>query len=102
MIGKLMPRRCETLVLAHTGTVSWLLSSESSRLHFQDDFQFDRRTEWKAGDTKDKARRDGLFAEDVSKQLGGGVGDLGVLGELGRCGDVDAEPDDVADAVEGT
>jgi hypothetical protein len=28
----------------------------ASGLHFQDDFQFDRRTERKARDTKDKAR----------------------------------------------
>ena len=40
-----------------------------SGLHFHDDFQFDRRTEWKARGTKDNARRDGLFAEDISKQL---------------------------------
>ena len=37
-----------------------------SGLHFEDDFQFHRRTEWQTGNTKDKARRDGLFTECVS------------------------------------
>src|SRR5256885_13215594 len=44
-------------------------SPVASGLHFQDDFQFDRRTEWQARDTKDKTRRVRLFAEDIAKQL---------------------------------
>jgi hypothetical protein len=35
-----------------------------------------RRTVWKAGDAKDKARRDRLFAADISKYLRRSVGDL--------------------------
>src|SRR5262249_22241775 len=57
-------------------------------LHFQDDFQFDRRTEWKARDTKDKARREGLFAEDISEQLRRRIGHIRVIGELRRGGHV--------------
>src|SRR5262249_12165845 len=68
-------------------------SAVGSGLHFQDDFQFHGRTEWQARHTNDKARRDGLFAEDVSEQLRRGIGDLWVLSELRRRGDVHAEPD---------
>src|SRR5262249_17735439 len=77
-------------------------SSAPSGRHFQDDFQFDGRTEWKTRDTKDEARRDGLVAEDISKQLRRRIGDLGVLRELRRRGDVHAEPDDVTHAVQRT
>ena len=63
------------------------LVARGSRLHFQYDFQFDRRTEGKARDTNDQARRDGLFAEDISKQLRRRIGDLRVFGEFGRRGD---------------
>src|SRR5262249_34943015 len=77
-------------------------SPVGSGLHFQDDFQFDRRTEWQARNTKDKARRDGPFAEDVSKQPRRGIGDLWVLRELRRRGDVHAEPHDAAHAVQRT
>ena len=55
-------------------------------LHFDDDFQFDRRAEWKARDANDKARRDGLIAEDIAEQLRRRVGDLRVLGELSAVG----------------
>src|SRR5262245_17280046 len=79
---------------------SW--RTAGSVLHFQDDFQFDRRTEWQARNTKDKARRDGLVAEDISKQLRRGIGDLRVLRELRRRGDVHPQPHDVAHAVERT
>jgi RNA polymerase sigma-70 factor (ECF subfamily) len=48
-----------------------------SGLHFQDDFQFDRRAEWQARNTKDKARRDGFFTEDISKQLRRDIGTFG-------------------------
>src|SRR5882724_13575612 len=77
-------------------------SPVGSGLHFQDDFQFDRRTEWKARDPQDQTRRDGLLAEDVSKHLRGRIGDLRVLRELRRRGDVHAEPHDVAHAVQRT
>ena len=40
-------------------------------LHFEDDFQLDRRPEWKTRGTKDEVRRESLFAEDISKQLWG-------------------------------
>jgi hypothetical protein len=70
--------------------------------HFQDDFQFDRRTEWQARDTKDKARRDGLVAEDISNRLRRSIGDLRVLRELSRRGDVHAEPDEAAHTVQRT
>src|SRR5262245_9296692 len=71
-----------------------------SGFHFQDHFQFDRGAERQARNTKDKARRNGLFAEDISKQLRRGIGDLGVLRELRRCGDVHAQPHDAAHAVQ--
>jgi hypothetical protein len=73
-----------------------------SGLHFQDDCQFDGRTEWKARDTKDKARRDRLLAEDISKQLRRRIGDLRVLSKLRHRGDIHAEPHDVAHAVRDT
>ena len=69
---------------------------------FEDDFQFDRRTEGKARDAEDEARGDGLFAEDIPKQLRRRIGDLRMLRELGRRGDVHAEPHDAAHAVERT
>jgi len=77
-------------------------SSVGSVLHFQDDFQLYRRTEWKARNTKDKALRDGLFAEDISKQLRCSISDFRVLSELRRRGDAHAEPHDVAHAVQRT
>ena len=36
-------------------------------LPFQNNFQLDRGSEWKARDTKDKVRRDGLFVGMVQK-----------------------------------
>src|ERR1700752_2380115 len=81
---------CPSMLGGHSFiiTAGEFLVAVGSGLHFQDDFQFDRRTEWKARDTKDQARRDSLFAEDVSKQLRRRIGDLRVFGELRRCGDV--------------
>src|SRR6516165_2641314 len=72
----------------------------SSGLDFQDHLQFDRRTERKACNTKDEARRDGLLAEDIAKQLRCRIGDLWVLRELRRRGDIHPEPDDTAHAVQ--
>jgi hypothetical protein len=48
--------------------------------HLENDFQLDRGAEWKACYAKDKARRDGLVAEDISKQLRRRIGDLRVSG----------------------
>src|SRR5260370_31752491 len=59
-------------------------SPVGSGLHFEDDFQFDRRTEWKARDSKDKPRRDGLFAENIPKQLRRRIGNLRVFSDLRR------------------
>jgi hypothetical protein len=41
-----------------------------------------------------------FFAEDISKQLRRRICDLRVVGKLGRRGDLNAEPHDVAHAVQ--
>lgn len=54
----------------------------ASGLHFQNDFQLDRRTEWEARDAKDETRGDDLFANDISRQFRRRIRDLRVFGEL--------------------
>jgi hypothetical protein len=53
-----------------------VLPTVGSGLHFEDDFEFDRRTKWKSRHTTDEARRDGLVAEDAANQLRRRVGRL--------------------------
>ena len=67
---------------------------------FEDDVEFYRHAEREAGDTDDDANRCFLDAEDVAKQIGGGVGDLGLVEEVASGCDVDSEPDDTGDFVE--
>src|SRR5207249_2266638 len=75
--GNAMPTLGQPSV-AH-GSVSVMRSRcLGSGFHIQDDFQFDRRTEWQARNTNDKARRDRLFAENISEQLRRGISDLRV------------------------
>src|SRR5436853_2629131 len=102
MIGYLIPSRCETLVLTQFLFIGLPIfvscvvfaSMNGSGPDFQDDFQFDRRTERKAGHTKYQSRRNSPFAEDISQQLRRRIGDLWMLGEFRRRGNVHAESHD--------
>jgi hypothetical protein len=67
--------------------------------HLENDFQFDRGAERKAGDAVYQTARVLVFSEDVLQQLRSGVSDFRLIANISRSGHRDAEPDDPRHSV---
>lgn len=70
------------------------------RRHFENKFQLDRCTEGKARDAKHQPARVLVFSKDVLQQLGSAVSDFGLVAEVSRGCNRNAEPDDASNFVE--
>src|SRR5216683_3249266 len=68
--------------------------------HLENDFQFDRGAERKAGDAIYQAARALVFSEDVLQQLRSGVSDFRLIADISRSGHRRAEPHDPRHFVE--
>jgi hypothetical protein len=70
------------------------------RHHLENEFQLDRRAERHAGDAGHQAARVLVFSEEVLQQLGSAVSDFGLVAEVARGYNRNAEPDDARHLVE--
>src|SRR5437588_12687371 len=62
--------------------------------HLKNDFQFNRRSEWKAGNAINQAARVLVFSEDVLEQLRSSVSDFRLIADISQSDYRYAEPDD--------
>src|SRR5262250_1520178 len=69
-------------------------------LHLENDFQFHRSAEGKAGDTVHHTARVLFFSENLLQQLRSGVSDFRLIAHISRSGHRHAEPDDPRHFVE--
>src|SRR6185436_3519037 len=94
---------CATFIVAiATCVVAMVVSPLNSSRDFENDFQLDRRAKRETRDAIDEAARVSFFAEDVLQQGRRTVGDLGLIANISRRGDRDAQSNDARDPVEGS
>jgi hypothetical protein len=70
------------------------------RRHLENKFQFDRCAEGQAGNAIHQAARVLVFSEDALQQLRSAVSDFGLVAEISRSCDQNAEADDARHPVE--
>src|SRR5438477_12891984 len=68
--------------------------------HLKNHFQFNRRSEWKAGNAINQAARVLVFSEDALQQLGSGISNLRLIAHISRSSHRHAEPDNSRHFVE--
>jgi hypothetical protein len=69
-------------------------------LYLEDDFQFDRTAEWKAGYAVHQSARILVLSKNILQKLRSGISDFRLIADISGRGYRDAKPDDPRDLVE--